>query len=302
MTMKDRRRYIGASEAAAVLGRSRWGTPLSVWAQKTGNIVEPPEETNVKAKDWGKRHEPTIIQWFEEETGKKVSHCQEQIFHPDYDFLGATVDGLIEDESAGFEAKTADRWKAREWEGERIPEEYIIQAYHSMMVTGRRKWYIAVLIGGNDPHQKLVVWDQKIIDEIREREVSFWKDFVEPEIMPMQVSWKDTSTLDAMFPVADETMVVDLDDDANKLIENLAALKQDYKNLEHQIETTENELKAKLGDAEAGRTSLYLVKWKNIVSSRFDTKTFKSAHPQLADQFLKQITSRRFTYGPRTKE
>lgn len=292
---RARTTYIGASDCAAVLGRSRWDTPISVWAKKTGQI-DGDDGKNVKAKSWGKRHEPTIIAWFEEETGKKVTHMQDQMFHPEHSFLGATVDGLILGEQAGFEAKTADAWKSKEWEGEEIPEEYILQCYHSMMVTGLRKWYIAVLIGGNNPHWKEVLWDDKIINTILEREVSFWYEFVVPNIMPTIVTKRDGDVLAELFPIADEGKVMQLTDDANILIENLTALKQDAKNVDGQIELAENELKAMIKEAEVGETSLYRVQWSNVKVRRFDTKAFEATHPELAAQFKPEKINRRFSY------
>ena len=34
----NRHEYIGGSDIAKVMGLSRWGTPLSLWAEKTGKI------------------------------------------------------------------------------------------------------------------------------------------------------------------------------------------------------------------------------------------------------------------------
>jgi len=292
---RPRTTYIGGSDAAAVLGRSRWGTPVSVWAEKTGQTVKN-ENDNKEEKDWGKRHEPTIIAWFEEKTGKKVVQQQQQFFHPEHPFLGARVDGLIQGEDAGFEAKTAASWKSREWEGEEIPEEYILQAYHSMMVTGLRKWYIAVLIGGNRGHIKELLWDDRIIREIRDREVEFWELFVVPEVMPTLITKRDSDVLAELFPMAIDGKTIPLGDDANILIENLTAMKQDLKNLEEQIELAENKLKAALQDAEAGETTLYRVQWANVTVRRLDTKALEAAHPALAAQFKPEKIQRRFSY------
>lgn len=293
--LRDRSTYIGASDCAGVLSRSRWSSPLQIWAEKTGQISSD-DGKNEDEKSWGKRHEPAIIAWFEEKTGKKIVHAQNQFFHPEYPFLGATVDGLIDGEDAGFEAKTATSWKSKEWEGEEIPEEYILQAYHSMMVTGKRKWYIAVLIGGNKAHWKALDWDDKLIEQIKDREVRFWNDFVVTKVMPMQITRRDGGVLDELFPLAVEGKVVDLTDTANQIIENLSAFKADAKNLENLIEQSENELKAMLGDAEAGRTSLYRVQWQNVRSRRFDVKAFEVQYPDLAQQYKPEKIQRRFTY------
>lgn len=296
--VRSRSTYIGASDAAGVLGRSRWATPLSVWADKTGQL--PREDgRNMEAKSWGQRHEPTIVAWFEEETGKKVVSQQTRYFDPEHPFLGATVDGIIDGEAAGFEAKTADAWKSKEWEGEEIPDEYILQAYHSMMVTRLRTWYIAVLIGGNRAHWKKLEWDDKIIGEIRAREVDFWNEFVIPVVMPTHITRRDTDVLADLFPIAVEGKIISLSDSANQLVESLTALKADAKNLENIIEQQENELKAQLKDAEAGETSLYKIAWQNISSKRFDVKAFEAQYPDLAIKFKPAKISRRFSYKPK---
>ena len=37
-TIVDRTQFIGGSDIAAILGLSRYATPLSVWAEKTGQF------------------------------------------------------------------------------------------------------------------------------------------------------------------------------------------------------------------------------------------------------------------------
>lgn len=291
----DRQSFIGASDAAGVLGRSRWATPLSVWAEKTGQIGSE-DGKNMEAKGWGKRHEPAIIAWFEEQTGKKVVGMQQRYIDSEHSFLACTVDGIIDGEAAGFEAKTADAWKSKEWEGEEIPEEYILQAYHSMMVTRLKKWYLAVLIGGNRAHWKEILWDDAIIANMRAREVAFWNDFVIPVVMPSIITKRDTDVLAELFPIANEGQTIKLLDNANQLVEVLQANKKDLKALEDIIELNENELKALLGDAEAGETSRYRVSWQNVRSKRFDTKAFEAQYPDLAKQFKPEKTTRRFSY------
>ena len=49
---ENRHLYIGGSDIAKVMGLSRWGTPLSLWAEKTGKI--PPKDlSNVEAVELG---------------------------------------------------------------------------------------------------------------------------------------------------------------------------------------------------------------------------------------------------------
>lgn len=290
----DRSKFIGGSDAAGVLGLSRWETPLSIWAKKTGQYI-PPEVDN-EAAELGKELEDYVAKRFARKTGKNLVRAGDTVYLKEYDFLGANIDRIIEGEAAGFEAKTCSAWKSKEWEGEEIPQEYIIQCYHYMMVTGLRKWYIAVLIGNQDFKWKEILWDDKIIADIQRREVDFWEKFVIPNIMPTAITKLDAPTLEGLFPEGVEGKIITLPDEANIHVENLTALKQDLKSVEGHIDLVENQLKALLKDAEAGETALYKVAWKNIKIRRFDLANFEIAYPDLVKQFKPEKISRRFGY------
>src|SRR5690242_4700631 len=278
----DRTKFIGGSDAAGVLALSRWDTPLSVWAEKTGQYIKP--EVENEAAELGKELEDYVAKRFERKTGKKVERAGNTFFHPEHSFLGANVDRIIPLEDAGLECKTASAWKSKEWEGEEIPQEYIIQCYHYMMVTGRRKWYLAVLIGNQDFKIKELSWNEPVINSLREREVEFWNEFVVPKVMPTLITRRDTDILDDLFPVANEGTILRLEDEANMLVENLVAYKQDVKSVEGLIEEAENKLKALLKGYETGETSLYRISWKNMRVRRFDSKAFEIQYPDLAKQ------------------
>jgi len=300
LAIRTRNTYIGGSDAAGVLGMSRWNTPLAVWAEKTGQFVRPEMES--EAMELGKELEAYVAKRFERKSGKKVYLGHGTVFHPKYDFLGATVDRLLQDEDAGLECKTCAAWKAKEWQDEDIPQEYIIQCYHYMMVTGKPKWYIAVLIGNQEFKWKEINYDEKVLESILKKEVYFWNEFVLKNQMPLMIQRKDTDVLEGLFPSAEEGKIVQLDDEANVLIETLIANKSDLAACEAAIETNENNLKALLKDAEAGETSLYGVYWKNISTKRFDQKAFEIAHPELLAKFKTPKLSRRFNYRPKGEE
>jgi len=294
----DRSKYIGGSDAAGVLARSRWDTPLSVWCEKTGQFIKP--EVESEAAELGKELEDYIAKRFARKTGKTVVRCDDLILHPDYDFLGAHVDRLIEGEDAGLECKTASAWKSKEWEGEEIPQEYILQCYHYMMVTGRKKWYLAVLIGNQDFKIKELLWDDKIINNMRDAEIAFWDDFVVPKVIPgiTAITRFDADTLQGLFPVATEGKEIELEDEANISVETITALKQDIKTCENMIELHENILKRLLGDAEIGQTSTYRIGWTNSKWSGLDGKALKESMPEIHARFYKSKPIRKFGYKP----
>lgn len=292
---RDRKTYLGGTDAAAVLGLSRWKTALAVWAEKTGQIV--PEDISRK---WpvrlGNKLEDTVAELFMEETGKRVVRKNATLFHPHFDFLGANLDRVVVGEDAILEAKTCSPWKAREWEGEEIPQEYICQVMHYLAVTGKSIGYIAVLIGNQDFKWKEIERDDKVIDEMVRREVHFWETFVVPEVMPMQISCNDNDTLLSLFPEAMPEHEIVLTDEANRLIEEIQAHEQEIGSLEGMVGQKKNLLKAMLGEAEAGATGLYRVTWKNSQRTTVDGTRLKAERPEVYEAYKSVSKFRQLKY------
>lgn len=291
----DRNKFLGGSDAAGVLGMSRWATPLSVWAEKTAQIVKEDISEKLYVK-LGNKLENTVAELFMEETGKKVHRVNETIFHPQHDFIGANLDRRVVGEDALLECKTASAWKSKEWEGEEIPQEYILQCYHYLMVTGKQRCYLAVLIGNQDFKIKILERDDKLQDDMLRRELSFWHEFVIPVVMPSMMTKHDADTLEALFPQAADGKEIQLHDDANQLVEGLEGFKADRKNLDDLIEQHENQLKRMLGDAGMGTTGIYRVGWTNSKFSRLDGEALKAELPGIHERFYKTKPTRRFTY------
>ena len=62
-----------------------------------------------------------------------------------------------------------------------------------------------------------------------------------------------------------------------------------------EAESIKDALKAAMGDQDSVQAGEYKITWKAITSSRFDSTAFKKAMPELAAQFTKTTTTRRFT-------
>lgn len=291
--MTDRTGFIGGSDAPGVLGLSRWTTPLSIWAAKTGQVVDKQEET--LPQKLGKRLEPIIGELFTEHTGLKIRRVNDHQIHKDYPFLAAQIDFRVVGDDSIVECKSASGWKAKEWKGEDIPQEYIIQAMHQLAVTGKDKCYVAVLIGGNQDFKiKVVERDEKMIAEMVKREVAFWNTFVVPKVMPSTITKDDSDVLYSLFPLAEPESEIDLGDEGARMIESRNALYQDVIAIEGQLEKVENEIKALLKDKETGVAGKYKVTWKNQSQIRIDTKLLKQKMPDVYKDFGKESKFRKF--------
>jgi putative phage-type endonuclease len=292
--LKARKKFIGSSDAAAVLGLSRWSTPLEVWALKTG-AIEKEEGEETLAQYLGKELEETVAQLFSKKTGLKVRRANEAILHKDHPFLGANIDRAVVGKREGLECKTASGWKAKEWAGEEIPQEYIIQCHHCLAVTGWDRWHLAVLIGNQDFVIKVIERDEALLKTLVDKEKLFWEAYVEPKVMPGIITANDSDVLYRLFPAATPNQI-ELPDEITRLIEERNALVQDVKSVEKQIDQHENAIKAALKDNEAGVAGKWLVTWKNQSQVRLDTDRIKLEAPQLYAQFGKETKFRQLRF------
>ena len=80
-------------------------------------------------------------------------------------------------------------------------------------------------------------------------------------------------------------------------IKKLQAIEAQRKELEDQADAIRAELKADLEEKGVDELKIknFIVRWKEIVSSRLDGKALKAALPDVYGQFCKSSVSRRFT-------
>ena len=78
-------------------------------------------------------------------------------------------------------------------------------------------------------------------------------------------------------------------------VKELLELKRMKEELEAEIAAVEDEIKKVMGDEETLFAGAFKVSWKTFTSSRLDSTALKKAMPEIAAQFTKQTTVRRFS-------
>lgn len=267
--LANRVNYLGSSDAAAVLGISRWSTPIAVWAEKTGQVVREDGSSKLHVR-LGHKMESVVAELFEEETGKRVQKVNDTLYHSQYPFIGCNIDRRVIGENAILEIKTTAAWKKEEWAENQAPAEYLCQVYHQLAVTNMNKAYLCCLIGNQDIQIREIKRDPVAIAELIKKEVHFWKTFVVPKVMPGPAMAADAEVLSMLFPEAQDGKEVDLGDSGAKLAEMRASLWQDYISLEKQIKALEAQMKAMLGDAERGLCGTYQASWSNVSRKAYE--------------------------------
>lgn len=184
---EDRTTFLGGTDVSAIMGTNPYKTAMDVWMEKTGR--RPPVRDN-RFMEWGRRLEPVVAQAFAEKTGMALEKAGFIVGEPEYlcaspDYL--TEDGIVEIKTAG----SADGWGPH---GSGIvPAHYRDQVLHYMGLSGRKKAWIAVLIGGNDFRWYPIEHDGDRIARIREKACRFWEENVLKDQPPVEEPEDDSS-------------------------------------------------------------------------------------------------------------
>ena len=286
--LETRNKGIGGSDAGVIMGLNPYKSRLSLWMEKTGQ-KGPDDLSENNAVYWGIKNEPNIADWFCEVTGKKVRRCGtlQSMEHP---WLIANVDRVVDGENAGLEIKTAGVRQAGRWKDDELPDEYYCQCQHYMMVTGCDKWYVAVLIGGNDPRRKEVLRNEEFIKELFAKENAFWTT-VEHNIMPEVDGLEDTkNALSIMYPTATPKSELELEstDELEELFRDYAEYKKTIKSLETLKTECENKIKARMGDNERCKIGEHKASWLNMPGRvTVDLKAFAEEMPEAYEAYKK---------------
>lgn len=78
-------------------------------------------------------------------------------------------------------------------------------------------------------------------------------------------------------------------------VKELMELRRMREELEAEITSLEDEVKAVMGEEEILLAGAFKVLWKPVTTSRFDSARFKKDHAELAAAYTKTTTTRRFT-------
>lgn len=290
----ERRKGIGGSDVAAVLGLSKYRTPLDVYNEKRGLVSEKAITAPMKA---GIMLEDTIAQWYMLETNKKVIRDNKIRIHPEYPYLYANLDRIILPENGEgrgiLEIKTSNYFAAKYWEDE-PPTEYVLQIQHYLDITGYKWGEFAVLVGGSDFRRYYIERDDELIHLKNLRIKDFWENHVMAGRPPEPINEEDINKL---YERTVEGKTVEAVPALIREIDRLRDVKAQIKTLEEEEETLQESVKLVLKDAD---TLLYkgevLATWKQAKDSqKFDEKLFKAEHKDLYEKYLNtKPGSRRF--------
>ena len=290
--LRLRKTGIGGSDAGAICGLNPYSSPMSVYCDKAGLGLG--EENGREAVRQGHDLEGYVAQRFMEATGLKVHHSNYMYRSRENPFMIADVDRLVVGEDAGLECKTASAYNAGKWKDGEIPPHYVLQCAHYMAVTGKRAWYIAVVILGQEFKYHKLAWDDELIGQLIRIERDFWEGHVMPGNMPgPDGSEPCDEVLEQYFHTARKGSAIELVGFDEKLDRREEILLQ-IAELEKEQHRIEQEVKLYMEDNERASSGKYRVSWGNVETVRLDAKRIRQEMPEVYRDYAKISTSRRF--------
>ena len=285
-----RSHYIGGSDAAAVVGLNDFSSPYSLWAEKTGRV---PGFAGNLVTEVGAFLEEFVAQKFAQVTGKKVRKHNQSFLNSLYPFAIANIDREIVGEDAGLEIKTTDSLNLKKFSGGEYPANYYVQCVHYMAITGKQRWYLAVLIGNKEFKWFTIERDEAEIAALMTAEADFWK-LVETDTPPaVDGTAATTEAIKTIYAESDDS-VCDLTAYSANL-QQYIALKKQIKELETIADEVANKIKEFMGESSSGECDGFKVSWKSQTRRTFDRKGFEDDNPDFnISDWFKETTTRIF--------
>lgn len=289
--LAQRRKTIGGSDAAAIVGLSRYSTPYTIFMDKTGRL---PDKPDTEAMRLGRDLEDYVAKRWQEATGKKVRRLQAMLYNPVYPFAHADVDRMVIGEDAGLECKTTSTLDVKQFNGVEFPEKYYAQCVHYLAVTGLKRWYLAVLVFGRGFFEFTLERDQLEIDALMTAEAEFWTENVAKDNPPPPDG--SQATTEALQVIYAESQDEERDLFGREtMLDEYMQLKRQKRAIEDRMGEIENSLKEDLQEAERGRCGFYTISWKSQQRSTFQPKAFAQAYPNIdLTPFYKTSSTRPF--------
>src|SRR5258706_6803500 len=166
----NRRSFIGVSDARIIMVSDE-AALLRLWREKRGE-VEPEDLSGNFIVQLGLVTEPLNRHWFERNTGHVITQMQRRVQHPVIGWMAATLDGVVEQTGAVFEAKFMLPWSFSEVIA---AEKYMPQLQHNMWVINAKAAVLSIITGGGKWVEIAISADSLYQHLLLTAEKKFWR-------------------------------------------------------------------------------------------------------------------------------
>lgn len=294
--LEVRRKSIGSSDVAALLGQNPYRTAYDLYLDKTGQLK--PEPATNDAIELGILLEAPLLKYAGQKIGLSYTSNQRRVAKdlP----IAANIDAVTKQTTEPIEAKTAglmspfganDEWG--EAGTDEVPSYVILQAQTHILCMGGHngggpdRCHVVAFLGGRGPVMFEVKKNPELIKIIIDRCVDFWENNVKKEIPP-EKTYPTGETLARVIRRPRESVAID-----PQLLLAWRAAKETEKSAKKDVDTRRIELLTALGGAEIGETPedgdiTYLEQSRKSI----DTKSLLVDFPELINDYQKETTFR----------
>lgn len=314
-----RRKGIGGSDAAAIIGVSPFATARDLYYDKLNIVSFSSEEDNWVQKEIGHLLEDLVAKIFSKKTGYPVYQVKKMFYHPNYPYMLADVDYFVklpDGKTAILEIKTTNYNATGNWwldSKESVPINYEIQGRHYMAVTNIDKVYYCCLYGNTEDEViiRSIDRDQEYEELIITLEGDFWKNNVLAQVPPpyyedgdlvLESIKKHVGKLDKNVPQ------VSLDANITSVVMRYLELQEEKKKAKSEEKRIESEIKRLqgcildvMGNSSNAACTIgennYKIEYNPIFKPTIDKDNLfrlKEQYPEIYEQFVTVSESRRF--------
>lgn len=278
--LEERRKSVGASEVAAVLGLSEWATPFDVYRSKKG--IDRPFDPLLSLV--GHMDEQVMHRWLVELSGLNPTltpgFMARSVEHP---FIHATPDRMWD--GIPVQLKTAHEFTSHKWD-EGIPTEYRVQVQTEMLVVDAPRALLVVRIGARDFR---AIWEHRDDRFINEHLIptvaEFWNAHVALDNPPEA---SRITEIQERYPSEDREL--ELSEQAFDVLEQITVLNSDIQAQEKERDALKVAFANYVGTADTLTYEGQKVATYKSQKGRqsFDTAALKRDHPELVADYTTQ--------------
>ena len=250
--LQERRKYLGASEVAAVCGLCPFGSPLTVWASKRGILTMQ----DSSALQMGRLFEGPLLAYYAAKNQRRLTQPGLQV----KDWRCATPDAIA-DGARNVQVKVVCGRLAWKW-ADGVPVYVLAQVQWEMFVTGLAITDVVACIGGTDYREFQVLRDDAAIADLDALCAEFWQRYVIAGEMPApDASEEAKRILAARWPQHIESMQP-APAEVRELAQRYEEIKKAVGAVEEEQAEIANRLRAAIGPAEGFTWDGGKVTWK----------------------------------------
>jgi len=289
--LEERRKGIGGSDIACVVGLNPFKTKLQLYNEKVNNHTT---ESNDAMKR-GVALEAYVVQLFEESTGHKCKKPKKDIVSKKgMPFIKASADRLYinkDGEESILECKTS----GRKIDHENIPVYWFLQIQWYLGTFGLKSGAIAWLNPNYSFEYVEVAADEELYSKLVDAAQEFWEQNVVPQVPPPAETSQDVLSL---YQAKDLVPTIVASDVLLELCQAYAGISDEVKRLTTEKDKLHDAISVTLGNAEMatyGDEIICTYKFSKPVE-RLDSKRMRKEMPDVCAAFTIKAEPQRKLY------